>query len=71
MSTDRPVAEPAEHRPAIDVTTPEGQAIDALYHRIRGGIETSCGDWNGVDVVEAVAGMFHDLGYDLDAPYVP
>ncbi|WP_194909014.1 hypothetical protein [Catenulispora rubra] len=48
-----------------------GRAIDALYHRIRGVIEDEDGSWNGGDVVDAVAEMFHDLGYDLDAPYGP
>lgn len=53
------------HAPKFDTTTPEGQAIVALYNDIRTNIQDDEGGWNGADTVDALTDWFTDLGIDV------
>jgi hypothetical protein len=66
-----PDASGVRHAPTIDLTTEEGQAIDELYHQVRGCIEDGDGGWNGVDVVDALSQLFVKFGYVVGGPYTP
>lgn len=48
-------------RASVDPTSPEGQAIYALYRQIQ-SIEHADGGWNGGDVVSILSAWFDDLG---------
>jgi hypothetical protein len=53
------------HTLKFDTTTPEGEAIAALYNDIKEHIEDDEGGWNGADVVDALTDWFTNLGIDV------
>jgi hypothetical protein len=63
-----PISDPKH--PAIDLKSPEGERIVALFNSIKRHIEDTDGGWNGGDVTQALTEWFSAMGIDPEGPII-